>query len=82
MSFAVVREVAHHLVDAVHAQRAEVVAQRAQVAFGVGNRPWSIKPLNQLALGLQALFAQFHQAVERGKQTRFIARVQSPGVRS
>ena len=48
----------------------------------VGNRPWC-QPLDQLALGLQALFAQFHQAVERG-QTALLHRphANSPGVRS
>ena len=73
--FAAVREVAHHLVDAVHAQRAEVVAQRAQIPLGVGEQALVHQPLDEFALGLQALLAQFHQAVERGKQAHFIARM-------
>ena len=72
----VVREVAHHLVDAVHAQGGEVVAQRAQVALGVGEQPLVHQPLNQRAFDFQAVFAQFQQAVQRGQQRRLVTGVQ------
>jgi hypothetical protein len=71
----IVGEVAHHLVDAVHAQCAEVVAQGAQIPLGVGEQALVHEPLDELALGLQALLAQFHQAVQRGEQAGFIARM-------
>ncbi len=72
----IVGKVAHHFVDAIDAQRGEMVAQGAQVTLGVGEQPLVHQSLDQLALDLQALAAQFQQAVQRGVQRSLVARVQ------
>ncbi len=75
-------EVARHLVEAVHAQRAEVVAQRAQIAPGVRKQALVDEALDDLALDLQALLAQFQQFVQPRQQRRLVARVQVPQARA
>jgi len=54
-ALAVIGEVAHHLVQAVHADGGEVIAQRAEVALGVRVEPGIHVVLDHLALDLQAL---------------------------
>ena len=53
-----------------------MVAQRAQVAPGVGKQALIHQPLDELALDFQALAAQLQQAAQRVQQRGFIARVQ------
>ncbi len=51
-AFAVLGVVAHHLVQPIHANGGEMVAQRAQVSLGVGIQPGIHVVLNHLALDL------------------------------
>ncbi|KAG1388639.1 hypothetical protein G6F58_013459 [Rhizopus delemar] len=67
------REVADHLVDAVHAQRAEVVAQGAQVAPGVGVQALVDVALHYLALGLQHVAPQAQERIQARHQLRLVA---------
>ncbi|MEN9467558.1 MAG: hypothetical protein RL081_1559, partial [Pseudomonadota bacterium] len=70
--FTVLREIADHLVDAVHPQRGEMVAQRAQVALGVREQAVVHVALDHLALDLQAVAAQLQQGVELFQHARLI----------
>ena len=72
---AVVAEVADHLVDAVHPQGAEVVAQRAQVALAVRVKALVHIALHHFALDLQHVAALRQQGVELRQQGRLIAGV-------
>ncbi|KAG1243913.1 hypothetical protein G6F65_022111 [Rhizopus arrhizus] len=69
----IMREVADQLVDAVHAQRAEVVAQGAQVAPGVGVQALVDVALHYLALGLQHVAPQAQERIQARHQLRLVA---------
>ena len=68
MSSRVAGEVADHLVDAVHADGGEMVAQRAEVALGVGEQPVVDVALDHLALDLQALSAPARAGRRRARR--------------
>ncbi|MCY1281674.1 hypothetical protein D9M69_601110 [compost metagenome] len=63
-AFAVGGEIAHHLVQPVHANGGEMVAQRAEVAPGVGIETGVHVMLDHLALDLQALEGHAQQLVQ------------------
>ena len=60
----VVREVADHLIHAVHADRREMIAQRAEIALGIGEKPLINMALNDLALDLKACLREIKEVVE------------------
>ena len=64
----VVGEVADHLVDAVHPDGGEVVAQGPEIALGIGEEPGVQVTLDDLALDLQAVAGQIQQAVQRASR--------------
>ena len=66
-------EVADHFVDAIDADRRKMVAQRAEVALGIREKPLVHQPLDHLALNFQALAGKFQQIVQTGKQPGLIA---------
>ena len=66
-------EVADHFVDAIDADRRKMVAQRAEVALGIREKPLVHQPLDHLALDFQALAGKFQQIVQTGKQPGLIA---------
>ena len=69
-------EVADHLVDAVDADRREVVAQRAEVALGVREEPLVDQPLDHLALHLEAVLRVAEQLVEALVEADLVAGVE------
>ena len=69
-------EVADHLVDAVDADRREMVAQRAEVALGVGEQAVVHVALDHLALDLEAVLRDLEQLVDAREQPRLVAAVE------
>ena len=60
----VVREVADHLVEAVDADRREVIAQRSEIALGVGEEPLVDVALNDLALDFETRLGELKEVVK------------------
>ena len=69
-------EIAHHLVQPVHAERREVIAQRAKVAFRIGKQPRIDMALDHLALDFKAGAREPRQMVQRHHQLVLVAAVQ------
>ena len=83
MSCGVAREVADHLVDAVHADGREVVGQPAgQVALRVREEPVLDVPVDHLALELERVARELEQVVEGAQQAVPVAAVQVPEPRA
>lgn len=57
-------EVADHLVDAVDAERGEMIAQRAEIALAVRKQPVVHVALHDFALDLQTVAADREQRIE------------------
>ena len=73
---AIAGEVADHFVDAIDAERGEVIAQRAEIALGVREQAVVHVALDNLALDFQAAAADLQQGVQTPEQARFVAAVQ------
>ena len=59
----IVREVTNHLVNSVHTDGREVIAQRPEVALGVREKTLIDVALNDLALNFKGFFGQIQKVI-------------------
>ena len=69
-------EVADHLVDAVHAERREVIAESPEIALRIREKLVVHVPLDHLALDLQARAADLEERVGAREERRLVAAIQ------
>ena len=74
--------VADHLVDAVHTDGREVVAQRAEVALGVGEEPRVHVTLDHLAFDLEAVAGELQELIHAREESGLVAGEEIPEARA
>ena len=75
-------EVSHHLINAVHADCREVIAQRSEIALRVREKPFVNMALNDLALNFQRLLGEIQQIIQPLKKRLLVPLEEVPQPRT